>query len=64
MEGNELDSMCGISDEELTLRFAEAVRIEKEISRIKGTPIARYDVNSQKVYLEYPDGHIEYAKEA
>ena len=27
---NELDSMCGISDNELTFRFQEAVRIEKE----------------------------------
>ena len=31
---------------------------------IKGTPITRYDVEKKVVYLEYPDGHIEYAKEA
>ena len=34
------------------------------ISLIKGTPITRYDVEKKVVYLEYPDGHIEYAKEA
>ncbi|MGP1601255.1 hypothetical protein [Treponema sp.] len=61
---NELDSMCGISDDEMTHRFNQAIKIETEISRIKGTPIARYDVKKQAVYLEYPDGHIEYAKEA
>ena len=40
---NELDSMCGISDEELTKRFREAVRIDNEIKRVKGAPIAGYD---------------------
>ena len=35
MELNELDSTCGISDEELTLRFKEAVRIENEIKKSK-----------------------------
>ncbi|MBO4729003.1 MAG: hypothetical protein J5631_11325 [Spirochaetaceae bacterium] len=64
MEENELDSMCGISDDEMTNLFKQAVRIETEISRIKGTPIARYDVEKKAVYLEFPDGHIEYAKEA
>ncbi len=29
MEGNELDSLCGISGDELTKRFIEAVRIDK-----------------------------------
>lgn len=61
MEENELDSTCGISDEELTTRFTQAVQIETEISRIKGTPITRYDVEKKQVFLEYPDGHIEYA---
>ena len=64
MEENELDSMCGISDEEMTERFNKSIQIETEISRINGTPITRYDVEKQLVYFEYPDGHIEYAKEA
>lgn len=57
---NELDSTCGISDEELTHRFREAIRIENEIKRIKGVPIAGYDDNTKKAYLEYPDGRREY----
>ena len=64
MEENELDSTCGISDEEMTNLFTQAVRIETEISRIKGTPITRYDAEKKEVFFEYPDGHIEYAKEA
>ena len=57
---NELDSMCGISDDELTERFKEAIRIENEIKKAKGTPIAGYDRESKRAYLEYPDGRREY----
>jgi hypothetical protein len=38
---NELDSTCGISDEELTRRFKESIRIDDEIRRIKGLPVAK-----------------------
>lgn len=57
---NELDSTCGISDEELTQRFKESIRIDNEIRKIKGLPIARYDDESKTAYLEYPDGRREY----
>ncbi len=43
VEENELDSTCGISDEELTERFKESIRIDQEICKIKGLPIAGYD---------------------
>ena len=59
---NELDSMCGISDEELTRRFREAVRIDNEIKRIKGTPISGYDEKKKTAYLEYPYGRRKYAE--
>ena len=55
-ELNELDSTCGISDDELTRRFIEAVRIENEIRRIKGLPISGYDRDKNMPYIEYPDG--------
>ncbi len=57
---NELDSTCGISDEELTLRFKESIRLDEEERRIKGLPVARYDDETGKAYLEYPDGRREY----
>ena len=60
---NELDSTCGISDEELTQRFKESIRIDDEIRRIKGLPVARYDAQAKKAYLEYPDGRREYVGE-
>ncbi|MBR6380603.1 MAG: hypothetical protein IKS07_02865 [Lachnospiraceae bacterium] len=57
---NELDSTCGISDEELTVLFKESIRIDDEIRRIKGLPVARYDDETKRAYLEYPDGRREY----
>ena len=59
---NELDSTNGISDEELTIRFKESIRIDNEIRRIKGLPIAKYDKIKKKAYLEFPDGRREYAE--
>ena len=55
-EPNELDSMCGISDDELTERFKKAIQIDNEIKRAIGAPIAGYDKETKKAYLEYPDG--------
>ena len=61
LEMNEFDSMCGISDDELTERFKEAIRIDNEIKKIKGVPIAGYDVEKKTAFLEYPDGRRKYA---
>lgn len=59
-EKNQLDYMCGISDDELTRRFKESIRIDEEIRRVQGLPVARYDADMQKAYLLYPDGRIQY----
>lgn len=61
--GNELDLMCGISDEELTERFKEAIRIDNERKKAKGAPIAGYDTKRKQAYLEYADGRRRYAGE-
>lgn len=61
-EANELDSTCGIPDEELTQRFIESIRIDEEIRRIKGLPQARYDDETKRAYLLYPDGTREYVR--
>ena len=63
VEGNELDSTCGISDEELTERFKLSIKIDQFICKIKGLPIAGYDDETNRAYLEYPDGKREYVKE-
>ena len=60
---NELDSTCGITDEDLTVRFITAVRLADEEKRVKGTPLARYDSKTKRAYLLYPDGSREYIDE-
>ena len=60
---NDYDTMCGLSDDELTYRFKESIRIDNEIRRIKGLPIAGYDDEKNKPYIEYPDGRREYVGE-
>lgn len=59
--GNELDSTLGIPDDELTERFRKGVELENEKKRVKKVPIAKYDKDKKKPYLEYPDGRREYA---
>ena len=59
-EKNELDYTCGLSDEELTRRFKESIRIDNEIRKVKGLPIAGYDDEKNKPYMEYPDGRRVY----
>ena len=59
MEQNELDSTCGVSDDE---RFIEAVRIENEIKKAKGTPISCYDAATNSAYLLYADGTKKYVR--
>lgn len=57
---NEFDFTCGLSDEELTERFRQSIRIDNEIRRIKGLPVAKYDKETKRAYLKYPDGRREY----
>lgn len=62
MEENELDSLCGISDDELTKRFIEAVRIDNEIKKAMGTPISCYDSQTNSAYLLHSNGKKEYVR--
>ena len=62
-EGNELDSTCGISDEELTERFKESITIDPEICKVKWLPIAGYDDELDSPYIEYPDWRGVYPNE-
>lgn len=59
-EKNELDYTCGISDDELTERFKESIRIDEEIRRIKGLPTSGFDKVKGKAFLLFPDGRKEY----
>lgn len=56
----ELDVFCGIRDDELTERFRQAVELANLEKRIKGIPIAGYDLKNKRAFLEYPDGSRKY----
>ena len=45
-----------------TKRFIEAVRIENEIKKAKGTPISCYDSATNSAYLLYSDGTRKYVR--
>ena len=59
---NDLDTTYGLTDDELTERFKESIRIDNEIRKVKGVPTVKYDDEKNQVYLEYPDGRIEYVE--
>ena len=63
LEYNDLDTVFGISDEELTKRFEAAINRDKEICKSKGLPIAGYDNENKCAYLEYPDGNKVYVED-
>ena len=57
---NKLDFTFGIPDEEITKCFQAAVTDSINKLKRQGLPIALYDKESKKAYLEYPDGRREY----
>lgn len=63
-EANELDSTCGISDDELTERFRESIRIDNEIRKIKNLPCAGFEKETGKAYVLYPDGRKQYVEQS
>jgi len=52
MDGHTLDDITDI--------FRAAVRDEIAAHQRNGHPVARYDEESKRAYLEYPDGKREY----
>lgn len=57
---NELDSTCGVQDDELVLRFHEAIEQENAASKAQALPITGYDRVRKASYIEYPDGRRVY----
>ncbi|MCR5782301.1 MAG: hypothetical protein K6G90_06130 [Clostridia bacterium] len=51
-----------IDEDELEEVFSEAAKLVIEKKKLKGVPIARYDLDTKKAYLEYPDGSRVYAE--
>ncbi len=60
---NELDSTCGVADDEFVRRFREVIRQENETNRSQGLPVTGYDYEKKASYIEYPDGRRVYGEE-
>lgn len=48
------------NDEEMDARAVEAVRTAVNIAKFCQKPVARYDIQTKKVYVEYADGDRKY----
>lgn len=57
---NELDSTCGVADDEFVRRFREVIRQENEMNRSQGLPVTGYDYEKKASYIEYSDGRRVY----
>ena len=45
--------------DELTVRFRNAVMLERVKKKLLGIPVARYDKEKRRAYLEYPFFHFK-----
>lgn len=59
---SEKDILLSEHDREMDIRAEAAVQAAIDKAKICKKPIAKYDVTLRKAYIEYPDGHIEYAE--
>lgn len=50
----------GYSAGDITEAFAASIQCEIAKKQKNGTPLALYDVENKKAYLEYPDGSRKY----
>lgn len=56
------DSLLSENDKEMDRRAEAAVQAAIDRAKICKKPIAKYDTITHKAYIEYPDGHKEYAE--
>ena len=55
-----MDQYLSDSDREMDARARQAVKTAIEKARFCRKPVAKYDVNMKKSYLEYPNGEKRY----
>lgn len=59
---SEKDFLLSENDLEMDRRAEAAVQAAINRAKICKKPIAKYDVKTNRAYIEYPDGRIEYAE--
>ena len=56
VEASEHSKFISSNDKEMDARAVEAVRVAVSKAKFCQKPIARYDTQTKKVYVEYADG--------
>ena len=56
---SERDQFLTPADKDMDRRAEAAVKAAIEKAKVCGKPVARYDLNTKKAYIEYPDGTRE-----
>ena len=60
VEINEVENELLDDDKEMDDRATQAVKAALLTAKVCKKPIAKYDMEMQQAYLEYPDGRKEY----
>lgn len=58
--GSSQEQFLSDSDKEMDERARQAIRAAIKKAEVCKKPIAKYDLESKRAYLEYPNGMIEY----
>ena len=58
----ERDSVISESDAEMDYRAEEAVKAALHRAKVCKKPIARYDMDTKRAYIEYPNGERKYVE--
>ncbi|HIV17022.1 MAG TPA: hypothetical protein IAB17_03420 [Candidatus Alectryocaccobium stercorigallinarum] len=59
---NEVDKDLTEEDIEMDRRAREAVKVALEKAKFLGHPIAKYDKEKKRAYIECPDGRKKYTR--
>ena len=59
-KGYIINPAIGEEDQMHVKVIQKGVRMQVKLNKLKGAPIARFDVRLKKPYFEYPDGRKEY----
>ena len=60
IDSQEKDAFLTQDDKDMDIRATAAVRAALNKAKICGKPIARYDIVTHRVFIEYVDGTIKY----
>ena len=58
-----INPAIGEEDIEHVKIIQKGVRMQVNLNKLKGAPIARFDFKAKKPYFEYPDGRKEYSND-